>query len=1021
VVEDARGRRHAIAALLCAGGPGFASLQVAGPTRLDEELRRRARSGTPPGVVLVSAALGERRATEAVATSRDALPSAPVFVVGRRQDRALAARYVDAGASGHVSEEKLVGLGQLVQDALARMRVAAWLEQTAEAGPDRSAVDQVQRMPQLGVFAKDAQLRYVYASDDFARAFGVRPADLIGKPDGDLVPAAVAQRWESEDEEVMRTGRPIERLEPHGQAGEEARPLRYLEVPVRDESEAVCGVLGRWDPVEVGRYAPDRHPAVSQRVLRIPLTREGTIAGFGTDCMETYGLSVREVLGLPLTRLEQPVSREMVRRAIARAAQGEDVVGLRVVHATDYGLLVPASLSLRPVRDGSGPVTGLVAEVDAWSRPPTQRLTPEGAAGPLDVIPDLSYRVGVADNQFEYVNPWADRVLGFSPDELQAMGASGFETRIHPDEVEHVRTATGQLLRAPTQGGLASFEYRFRRKDGTYVALREERLLDCDEMGRPAGIVGAVRLADESAEGGRVLRLSGPASTAALADQRSVSLKDADLAIAWSWSDAGAPYGRSPERVVGKTDYDLFPREAAENYRRQDRSALRQLRDFPVVVSGVLGVTEEGRVLEHRKAAVRDRTGTTVGLLLFTTQTREQSPEVMAPYWTALVEATDDAVIGLDHYGAIVAWNRAAERLYGYGAETVRGGTIGFLAREEDRPGLLATIESVASGQSVRGYETVHLTGAGRPVDVSLTISPVRVPEGAVVGVAVISRDITGRKRGEEALRRSEERFRRIVETVFDGINICEWDPGVGRKKVVFCNDRYVQMSGYSREQLMATDNILDFIESRETPERTLEATQRLEAGLPATGRASWKRPDGKENVFEWSAAAVQVDEHTRYLYGVDRDVTEHVHMEKELRDTVAELILSNTELGQFTFVPGQGTPEGIPHAQEIEQVAREIREDPVADRDFRAAAEQLHMSYGHFRRLFRQCTGRSPHDYLLLWRMRRAAKALREDDRPVKAVALEFGYVNPAQFATLFRKKIGLSPTEYREAMAKL
>jgi AraC-like DNA-binding protein len=85
---------------------------------------------------------------------------------------------------------------------------------------------------------------------------------------------------------------------------------------------------------------------------------------------------------------------------------------------------------------------------------------------------------------------------------------------------------------------------------------------------------------------------------------------------------------------------------------------------------------------------------------------------------------------------------------------------------------------------------------------------------------------------------------------------------------------------------------------------------------------------------------------------------------------------------------------------------------------DFESLATNLHLSYSHFRRLFRRHIGKSPHDYLLLCKMQRAARDLQRSGRQVKDVAYEAGYDDPAQFSKLFKKKIGLSPQQFRDAM---
>jgi len=145
-----------------------------------------------------------------------------------------------------------------------------------------------------------------------------------------------------------------------------------------------------------------------------------------------------------------------------------------------------------------------------------------------------------------------------------------------------------------------------------------------------------------------------------------------------------------------------------------------------------------------------------------------------------------------------------------------------------------------------------------------------------------IDRDVTEQKKVREALRESEQRLRLIVENAFDGINICRLDPATGRKKLVFCNDRYVEMSGYAREQLMAAEDIPQLQTYIPSGTHKGHLYERLMRGESASGFSSWNRPDGKENVFEWSAAPFEAGGKL-YVVGVDRDVTERRRLEHQL------------------------------------------------------------------------------------------------------------------------------------------
>lgn len=117
---------------------------------------------------------------------------------------------------------------------------------------------------------------------------------------------------------------------------------------------------------------------------------------------------------------------------------------------------------------------------------------------------------------------------------------------------------------------------------------------------------------------------------------------------------------------------------------------------------------------------------------------------------------------------------------------------------------------------------------------------------------------------------------------------------------------------------------------------------------------------------------------------------------------------------------PGQSAA-ATPHEDAIQAVASRLREAPCEDVDLRDLAASCHLSYSHFRRLFREQIGAAPLDYHLQCRMRWAARQLQDPVRQVQDVAAAAGYRDPAQFSKLFKRKIGLSPQQYRQSLPGL
>ncbi len=205
--------------------------------------------------------------------------------------------------------------------------------------------------------------------------------------------------------------------------------------------------------------------------------------------------------------------------------------------------------------------------------------------------------------------------------------------------------------------------------------------------------------------------------------------------------DVGIP----AEAIVGKTDFDLFPKSLAEKYRADDRR---------IMESGVTEEIEEAYIkggqeawVRTIKAPIRDERGKVSGVTVVFWDTADRRRDKQAhAFLAAIVDSSEDAVIGKSLDGRILSWNRAAETVYGYPAREAIGQSIAILTPPENREDLVRVLEAVRSGGRVEHYETVRVRKDGRRIDVALTISPIRDEAGQVVGASTITRDVTARK-----------------------------------------------------------------------------------------------------------------------------------------------------------------------------------------------------------------------------------------------------------------------------------
>jgi PAS domain S-box-containing protein len=122
----------------------------------------------------------------------------------------------------------------------------------------------------------------------------------------------------------------------------------------------------------------------------------------------------------------------------------------------------------------------------------------------------------------------------------------------------------------------------------------------------------------------------------------------------------------------------------------------------------------------------------------------------------AIVASSDDAIVSKTLGGIITSWNAGAQRLFGYAVDEAVGRSINMLIPPDRQDEESLIIERLRNGQSVEHFETVRVTRDGAQVHVSLAISPIKNPTGQIIGASKIARDITQRKRSDEALRRAQ-------------------------------------------------------------------------------------------------------------------------------------------------------------------------------------------------------------------------------------------------------------------------
>jgi PAS domain S-box-containing protein len=168
---------------------------------------------------------------------------------------------------------------------------------------------------------------------------------------------------------------------------------------------------------------------------------------------------------------------------------------------------------------------------------------------------------------------------------------------------------------------------------------------------------------------------------------------------------------------------------------------------------------------------ITDSEGNIVGAVnCFQDITERKRNEEAAQQLAAIVESSDDAIVGNGLDGVITSWNRGAERIFGYLTGEAIGNPITILIPPNRQKEEQTIMQRIRRGQRVEPFETVRQCKHGSLIDVSLTVSPVRNAQGKIIGASKIARDITERKRTEAQIvnlaREAEHRTKNILATV---------------------------------------------------------------------------------------------------------------------------------------------------------------------------------------------------------------------------------------------------------------
>ncbi|MBC7930285.1 MAG: PAS domain S-box protein, partial [Rubrivivax sp.] len=524
----------------------------------------------------------------------------------------------------------------------------------------------------------------------------------------------------------------------------------------------------------------------------------------GWPLNEARGRTLAEVF-----RIVNEQTRAEVESPVAKVLREGETIGLAnhtVLIARD-GAETPIDDSGAPIKDERGRTTGVVLVFHNISeRRKTEASLRQRERELTDFIENATvglHWVG-ADGTILWANRAELEMLGYESEEYIGHNIAEFHAN---DEV-----IADILTRLTGKDELHNYEARLRHKNGSIRhGLISSNVL-WDERGEFIHTRCFTRDITERKQAEERLRESEE-RLRAIAETASDAIITIDEAstILFANSATGKIFGYAKEEIIGQSLTALMPdymrRAHAHALGRYVETGRRHISWDGIELPGLHHDGHEFSLEVSFAEFMLDGKRYFTGVARDITE-RKRAEGEMAKL-AAIVESSDDAIIGKTLDGRITSWNDAAERMYGYAAEEVTGRHISLVAPKDRTEELAETMSRLKRGERVVHLETVRVRKDGARLDVSLTISPIRDAAGHFVGASTIARNITEQKRVQEKLRESEERFRNLADNapVLIWVNDLEGCEFVNREYINFLGVGEVDVRGFDWAQFIHPDD----------------------------------------------------------------------------------------------------------------------------------------------------------------------------------------------------------------------